>query len=296
MFYRRLQIPISFYVILLFLIVRCAEGSNSEFNQSRALAEKSGNSESSVESSVESSKEFTAYVFEGMDSWGRACHLYISEEAGLGDEVEQPAEAEDPESSTPKSEILVKLDYLLHGQDPMGMVADFYRYDPNLNEFFDVQSEGEGTVLALVAVTINDDEQTVDINKVGEYEKKGLLVQSMRIDFEENDRDVEKLVFKMEHSGHYDGLVCSDFQMKGIQKVRFNLTTEDHDDDDHEGEGHDHDDDDDHEGEGHDHDDDDDHEGEGHDHDDDGDHEGESHDHDDDDDHDNEDHDHHHGE
>ena len=224
MFYRRLQIPISFYVILLFLIVHYAEGSNSEFSQNQALAQKSGNSESSVESS----KEFTAYVFEGMDSWGRACHLYISEEAGLGDEVEQPEETEDPESSTPKSEILVKLDYLVHGQDPMGMVADFYRYNPNLNEFFDVQSEGEGTVLALVAVTINDDEQTVDVNKVGEYEKKGLLVQSMRIDFEENDRDVEKLVFKIEHSGHYDGLVCLDFQMKGIQKVRFNLVREDH--------------------------------------------------------------------
>ena len=282
MFYKKQKTPISFYVILLFLIVRCAEGSNSEFSQNRALAKKSGN----LESTVESSKEITAYVFEGMDSWGRTCRLYISEEAGLGDEVEQPEQTGDPESSIPKPEILVKMDYILHGVDPMGMVADFYRYNPNLNEFFDVQSEGEGTVLVLVAVAINDDQQTVDLNKIGEYEKKGLLVQSMRIDFEDNNEDVEKLVFKMEHAGHYDGLVCSDFQMKGIQKVRFNLEQHEDEsgDDDDDDDDHDHDHDEDHEGEGRD---DDDHEGEGR-NDDHDDHEDDGHGH-------NHDH-HHHGE
>ncbi len=153
-----------------------------------------------------------ASVYQGRSLSGLPCTLLISNE--------KEAHGNEPESSM----ILAKLEYIVDGLTPMDVVVDFYRYNPNTNKYFDRDSGEPGAKLILLSILLKD-ESTIDPNKLLDYEARGLLVQSLRIEFQDNKKDIEKIVIKIEHSsaGHYDTRACMYFQLKDTREAEFDL-------------------------------------------------------------------------
>ena len=116
------------------------------------------------------------------------------------------------------------------------MAASFYRYSLELNKFFKRDSRQANTNLALLSVLLKDKKEVVDPNKLLQYEQEFHLVQSLRIDFYDNERDIKRAVIKIEHFGlgHYDPSACLDIHLTGTKKVKF-LLSESHGDDGQDG-------------------------------------------------------------
>ena len=161
-------------------------------------------------------------------------------------------------------DIVAKLGYSIHGEAPLDTIVDFQRYDLSTNTYYPLGSNEANTMPVMVSAVLEDENIIVDYNKLLEYEQNGVLVQSLRADlndvdfvtfesaldevlennnsFEANQSSLNQLqrtVFKIFHSGHYDAAACSNFTLSGMNLVEFELGgkhgdhDDDHGDDDH---------------------------------------------------------------
>ena len=202
--------------------------------------------------------ELPSLLFKGKDPFGSPCNLYIS-----ASEHEDEDEGSGDHGHKHTLEFFAKVDYSVHGESPLDTQVNFYRYSLDQNKFFPEDSTEPNTTPTLASIVLNDKNEKVDINKMTEYEQKGQLAQSLRIDF--SDMDIEsfeesleavveddstlsthkatldqmnRAVLKLSHNGHYDSVACSNFQLSGVENVEFDINAS-HDDDDHD-HGHDH--------------------------------------------------------
>jgi|GEM_PF-2285147 len=217
--------------------------------------------------------DLTALTFEGRDPFGTKCSLHISgfEDAHL--------ESENDEHGF---EFVAKLSYGLHGQSAQDSIVDFKRYDLDTNTYYPLDSSSANSMPVMVSAILSDEDETVDYNKLVEYENNGILLQSLRADFFDVDTEsftealetvlednstfeanksvldqLQGTVLKIQHNGHYDAASCSRFKLTSIEEIEFELGKghDDDHDDDHGDHDDDHGDDDDHDDDhdGHDH-------------------------------------------
>ncbi len=203
---------------------------------------------------TEDKHELMSLKYEGKDLFGKACQLYISIDEDHG------------------HEILAKLDYKLHGEELLDSEVSFQKYNIDNNTYSDINSKDTDSLPALASAILKGKDAEVDFNKLLDYERSGDLVQSMRIDFAdvshnaftealelviEDDslleanksvlNNIERVVGKISHNGHYDGLACLSFKLTEVKKIEYVIGSghedehDDHGEDDHEDE-HDHDD------------------------------------------------------
>lgn len=161
-----------------------------------------------------------ASVYQGRSLAGLPCTLFISTKK----EIPQG----NGSVTTTETPTLAKLGYTVHGLKPLDVVVDFYTYNPYTNRFFDRNSNEPGTNLILLSILAKNEEEVKDPNKLLEYEQKGLLVQSLRIDFQDNKKDPERAVINIEHSVneeiHYDKESCQHLQLIGTREVEFDVS------------------------------------------------------------------------
>lgn len=209
----------------------------------------------------EEALELAAVTYEGTDPFGKACHLYVSV-------LEEEHEGEH------HHELVAKMGYQLHGEKPIDTVVEFQRYNLNENKYYSPDEGGPDSLPVLVSAILDHDDEEVDYNKLLEYEEEGHLVQSLRADFKEMSMEafeesieevisdktkfedhkaeldqLDRLVLKLAHGGHYDAVACLGFRATGVNKVTFEIGG-DHDHDDDHDHGDDDDDDDDHDDHG----------------------------------------------
>ncbi len=200
------------------------------------------------ESEEEEHLDLMALTYKGRDPFGTSCYLHIS-----GIEEEHDGEHH--------HDLVAKMGYSLHGETPLDTIVKFQKYNLDTNTYYSMDSVEENTIPVLVSALLKDAE-VFDYNKLVEYEQEGLLVQSLRADFDtidftsfesaldevlENNEQFElrksdldqlqRIVLKLAHAGHYDAVACSNFELIEMQSVEFELGG-DHGDDDHD---HDHD-------------------------------------------------------
>ena len=230
----------------------CAE------NATAPVGPRGGNEQGSL-GGEEESEAFTAnaLVFKGRDPFGTSCnlHLAIVEEEGHDGEEHEHA-------------MVAKLDYTIHGQAPADMEVEFKNYSFESNSFTEIDNKVAGSIPVLAAALLKDENAEVDLNDVESYEESGALEQFLRLDFEFDSADaftedletvledssqlaalegqldqLESLVMKIYHVGHYDALACSGFKPASVELTEFNLHAEHEHEEEHEHEHeHEHDD------------------------------------------------------
>ena len=216
-------------VLLLFLLlIACAEDpkttNRAPSQRDRSVASQPDPGESRIILQ-------TASVYEGRTTLApfRPCTLFISTEKEEGTHGNETATEKTPA-------ILVKLEYIIHGQKIMDTVVDFYKYNPNLDKFFEKDSNEPETHLALLSILV-EDEGEIDPNKILEYEGEKTLIQTLRIDFQNNEKDIEQAVIRIKHAiiglngkeyVHYDYRACENFKLTGTREVEFDLSHNKH--------------------------------------------------------------------
>lgn len=236
-----------FISLVLFTNTACAEEAKSPVSPV-SDRDNGGNSATNNDDDTDDEHlELMSLTYAGKDSFGRSCLLYISA-------VEEEHDGEH------HHEYVAKLDYSIHGQTPLDTIIDFHRYNLDTNTYYSIDSTEPNATPVLAAATLKDEDAEVDLNKLGEYEQNGELVQSLRADFVDMDFDtfkealdetlednakfetnkstldqLENAVLKISHGGHYDAVACSNFSLTEMKEVDFELDGEDHDGD------HDHD-------------------------------------------------------
>ena len=232
-----------------FSSLACAEQPSSAVPQNP----KSGNDSGIEGVGKDFQVELKSLVFEGRDPFGGVCTLFLSGvERGEGDYV---------------LSLLTKVEYSIHGVNPLDMQAQFYRYNLKDNRYHDTHESVENTTPALASVLLADSTIVPDMNQLSSYEQELLLLQSMRVDFVDFDIEsfesalktvlednttlasqsllldqMNRAILKIKHFDHYDASICSDFQLGGeMQSVLFKLNQPMEEGDDHDDHDHDHD-------------------------------------------------------
>lgn len=196
-----------------------------------------------------------AVVFQGSDFFGQSCNMALSLIEENGEHV-----------------FLTKMGYGIHGQALPDAETSLYRFDISTNSFGDAQN---GTGPVTFGGAILNDGSEADMNNLAAYERSGQLAYSIRVettatsaeDYEEALEEVvadpsqlaayastldqiNRVVVKIAHHGHFDAAGCVGFKLAGIGQFEFELDEHDgHDHDDHD----DHDDHGDHDDHDHDH-------------------------------------------
>lgn len=177
-----------------------------------------------------------AVTFKGTDFFGQQCGLALSLIEENGEHV-----------------FLTKLDYKLHGEELPAIETNLYRFVLGTNTYSDSQT-GTGTVTFGGALL--SDETEADMNQLSSYESTGNLLYSLRVetgaasatDYEEaleeviNDPSqlaaysssldqITRIVFKLNHAGHYDASGCIGLKLDKVMTVEFKVG--EHDDHDH---------------------------------------------------------------
>lgn len=185
-----------------------------------------------------------AIGFLGSDLFGNRCRLLVAVEEHGGEKY-----------------FLTKVDYILHGETLPDIEAEFFRYDLGQNTYSDLNTSSGSLVMA---GGLLENGQTVDVKKLVQYEQSGLLKYSLRVDFKADDwqsfteaiekvtadssefsafesslNQVERIIFKLKHAGHYDSSACVALRPTSVEEVEFGMGTDHDDDHDHD---HDHDD------------------------------------------------------
>lgn len=220
-------------VLTFILTTGCASEANSPIEP---VTRNKGASEKQETHTV----ELKALKYEGLDPFGRTCVAFVA-----------LAEAHEGHAH----ELLVKIDYNLHGESILDSEGKFYLYDIRGNRYLDKDATEPQARPALLSVKLTDADIEFDPNRMVEYEQQGLLEQSVRLDFlemniEEFEETLElvvaddskfgensdvlnqlnRAIVKISHNGHYDSVACGDFVASGLETVTFDLEEEhDHD-------------------------------------------------------------------
>jgi len=177
-----------------------------------------------------------ALVFKGSDFFGSSCAFALGLDEHDGEKY-----------------ILISVDYKLHGETLPDLEAQEKRFDITNNTYSDVGG-ARGNPALVGAYVKNLD--NVDLNQLSRYEQNGTLIYSLRIDLREMNfadykealikviedpsslaaysstlNQVERLVFKLGHAGHYDAAGCLGFSASEVKVVSFVLGEGEHDHD-----------------------------------------------------------------
>ncbi|MCF8058482.1 MAG: hypothetical protein K9K67_04245 [Bacteriovoracaceae bacterium] len=177
-----------------------------------------------------------AVVYKGSDFFGQSCGLAVSLIEENGEHL-----------------YLTKVNYKLHGETLPDVESTIYRFDLASNSYSDAET-GNGNI-TLGAAILNDG-SIADLNLLSVYESQGRLVYSLRVETTASsassfDEALEKvvddpqelaayastldqisrIVFKINHAGHYDATGCLNLKLDSVSKTDFNVGH--HDDHDH---------------------------------------------------------------
>lgn len=229
----------------LFALTACADSPQSPVAGSGAKDNTGSGNVVEEEGSITA----MAVKYEGKDTQGRQCDLYVSIH-------EEEAEEDGHQHG---HHYLIKLDYSTpDGHKPHAGEAQFYLYDSNTGEYFDEDSNKPDTTLSLLSLSMVDEDAVADVSKVNEYISNNELEQLIRVEFN-NSVDAETFEETLEsvlegnsniddnlnifnsiqlltlaslHGDHYHFPTCLNYKAKSVEEVEFEL--EGHDDHDHE--------------------------------------------------------------
>ncbi len=193
--------------------------------------------------------KLNALVFSGFDVEGTACQLALAIDNN--------------------SQIWSQIDYRVHKAALNDGPMDFYLYKLSENTFYNIDDQVAGAKPSLFSFQANAGSENLDVNKLKDYEKSGILKQSIRIDFFDLNRDefifelsetlktkkipsnansslykINRLILKLFHIDHFDGAQCDNFSPLQVEERTFSASSSQEDESHKVEDDHDHKDDD----------------------------------------------------